>query len=578
MPTIQERGVCTKVLFAADCATSRSGSDTRGASGPPVHSENEVLYLRSNEAGAVALADSLPKNKSLARLGLGGKGIGDVGMEALGQSLTQNDYLKWLDLRWNKFGIIGLTALSNALNVNKGLTTLRLDNNSIADEGAAILADMLKVNTSLRELHLGKNRIDDDGAAALGGALKVNISLAKLDLNYNNIENDGAAAMAKALKVNITLTNLCLNHNRIGDKGALVLLKVLIKFNTTLMDINLWDNDNTSSIIQSTICAFSKANNSGLRLLHAGAKVDLSSKWLCDFQAKQVAIELFYSKTVTTLILNKNDIGHPECVYLADALIKNGVLTTIELDDNSIGGDGCSAIAVALRENKALTKILLNGNSIGQAGVTALAETLIANTCLRHLELGRNNVGNYGAVVIADALQSNTHLTWLDVSCNNISNEGTMAFLATLEYYNHALTMLNLDHNAETTPRLRNTVDKMLASRRVLSSLRKCLHKPLEKRLIPLVINVWMNRMRGQPEVLGRVHLLDKDETPKRTSGSWHSTRLISTCHQNPDLQAHYQEMGAGPIFLLVRAAATTDATAITVTTSPSRKRSRAEI
>jgi Leucine Rich repeat len=243
---------------------------------------------------------------------------------------------------------------------------------------------------------------------------------------------------------------------------------------------------------------------------------------------------------VTMLLLSDNYVGDEECVDFAAALIKNRVLTSIGLDENLIGDDGCSSIASALRANTVLTRISLNGNKIGEAGGMALAETLRINASLQELGLGRNRIGNGGTIAIADALKFNTAMDRLDLSDNAISDEGALALLTALERSNHSLTSLNLDNNPEISPVLQKAIGFILASRVVLNSFRKCLPRPLEKQMIPLVI---------------------------------HAVRRNSFYHEKLEL-APRQKCGAGPLFLLVRAAALSDSKIIKVT-APSRKRSR---
>jgi Leucine Rich repeat len=176
-----------------------------------------------------------------------------------------------------------------------------------------------------------------------------------------------------------------------------------------------------------------------------------------------------------------------------------------------------------------LTKISLTRNRIGLTGAVALADSLRVNTGLRELGLGRNNVGNKGAVTIAGALRRNETLEWLDLSSNSISDEGAMAMLKTLMESNCSLTWLNLEENAAFSPGLQSHIEFVLASRRVLKSFRECLCKPMDKKVLPLVIQC---------------------------------VKLKPICHENPEL-VHSQETAAGPILLLVRAAALNDSRVI---------------
>jgi Leucine Rich repeat len=264
------------------------------------------------------------------------------------------------------------------------------------------------------------------------------------------------------------------------------------------------------------------ANAAGIRLLRAGAELDLSSKGVDASQANHIAEELSGNMTVATLVLSKNEIGDEGCMDIAKALVKNHILTSIELGYNSISAVGCSALAATLQGSTVLTKILLDGNSIGLAGATSLAEALISNTCLQHLGLGRNNIGNDGTTAIAGALRTNTSLARLDLDENDISDEGAMAILATLKNYNCGLMSLNLDVNPHISQVPRKALDFVLASRLVLSSFCKCLHRPLENRSVPLAIRALQQ----------------------------------SSVHQERLGVARPGEAGAGPVFYLMRSTA----------------------
>jgi NLR family CARD domain-containing protein 3 len=366
------------------------------------------------------------------------------------------------------------------------------------------LTNALASNTTLAKLGLSRNRsIGDGGVVAIANALKFNTSLTKLDLRNNRIRDGGAAALGEALKVNTSLTELNLHNNSIADGGASSLLKVLTKYNTTLRYLNLTGNDNSSETLLSTITAFTAANQKGIRLLHAGPELDLSSKIVDAAQAKQVAAELADDAAVTALALNQNYMGHQGCVDIFNASNNNGLFASIELNGNSIGDGGCAAMAKTLRENTVLTKILLNGNGIGPTGAIALAESLQLNTSLRELGLGRNDVGNEGAAAIAKALRCNKTLERLNLEDNDISDRGAVAILNTLKFYNHTLTLQILRRNNDISPARRGELWAVMYNARVFNCSKSSLRNPLEERLIPLVVQA-LHKNPKKPWLLAR--------------------------------------------------------------------------
>jgi Ran GTPase-activating protein (RanGAP) involved in mRNA processing and transport len=221
-------------------------------------------------------------------------------------------------------------------------------------------------------LRLCRNSIGDARAAILANALTSNTSLTELSLSVNYIGNEGTAVLGEALATNATSLIPDLLGNRTGDEGAPLLLKALTECNSALSDLSLWDTL-VSGTVYSAIAALTRANRDGIRLLHAGMGLDLSPKQINCAKAKQIALEIADNAAVTTLLLNRNTIGHQGCTYIAEALVENRVLTSIDLSNKSIGHDGCAAVAKTLRENTVLTKISLNGNGIGLAGAVVLA-------------------------------------------------------------------------------------------------------------------------------------------------------------------------------------------------------------
>jgi Leucine Rich repeat len=104
------------------------------------------------------------------------------------------------------------------------------------------------------------------------------------------------------------------------------------------------------------------------------------------------------------------------------------------------------------------------------------------------LRLGQNCIGNDGATALAEALVRNSALCTLDLHRTWISDEGAMVILDTLKQHNVSISSLYLEGNTKISPVLQKAIDFVLTSRRALKSLLKQLHKPLDKRLIPLVV------------------------------------------------------------------------------------------
>jgi hypothetical protein len=199
------------------------------------------LNLGGNEignSGAVALADALMANTSVAILYLWDNKIGASGAVALADALKTNASVTTIYLGNNKFGAAGAVALADALKTNTALSDVNLEKNGVGDSGAAALADALKTNTSVKTLVLRSNTIRDTGAVALADALKTNGSLSTINLGYNDFGDSGALALADVFTTNTTIASINLASNNIGDSGAVALADAL-KTNTTVTAIDL---------------------------------------------------------------------------------------------------------------------------------------------------------------------------------------------------------------------------------------------------------------------------------------------------------------------------------------------------
>jgi Leucine Rich repeat len=478
------------------------------------HTSLERLELTDGwigDNGAIALAHALASNKSLKTLVMFRNEIGDAGIESLAQALTQNESLECLVVCENAFGVVGVASLADALKINKGLKHLSV---SCDDEGAKILAEMLEYNTTLQGLELCS------------------------DFCSCCSKDEGVIALSEALRNNATLTSLRLESQCIGDEGAESMLRCLAESNTTLTSLDLDIAGPTLHAIREVI----DANTAGIRFLDTKSVLDLTSRDIWTRHAKLIANELSSNSTVTTLILSKNNIADGGSVEIGGMLAKNRTLMEIELDDNGIGEVGSSAIAKALCENTVVTKLSLNGNVIGLTGAAAFAEMLQTNATVQQLGLGQNNIGDDGVVAIADALKVNTALTGLNLAGNSIGDRGILAILKVLLNYNCTLMSLNLEATTNESPLLLQSVKGVLASRRVLDFLLRCLLKPLEERTIPLVVQA--------------VH----------QGTIFHKEAGLTNCDKTAG--------SAGFVFHLVRAAALNDSKVIKEMT-PSRKRPR---
>ena len=92
----------------------------------------------------------------IKRMNLMSNLMGDDEITALANYIPQSK-LEYLHLEHNFWTLAGTTALANALPKTRTLKYLNLRNNQIGPEGASILAEKVKENKSLETLLLGNN-------------------------------------------------------------------------------------------------------------------------------------------------------------------------------------------------------------------------------------------------------------------------------------------------------------------------------------------------------------------------------------------------------------------------------------
>ena len=200
--------------------------------------------------GGSALARALCFNCTLTCLDLSRNNINNSGAVALGDALLTNCTLTELYLIENNIGKIGAVALGKALESNRTLNHLNLQGNrNIGNSGTAAIANALRSNDSCRltRLDLSGSQISSSGASHIADALQTNCSLTHLGWSCNEVKSSGASAFAKALHSNRALTHLDLRSNGISDSGAKELAQALKFHNSTLVYLDLTENNRIGS-------------------------------------------------------------------------------------------------------------------------------------------------------------------------------------------------------------------------------------------------------------------------------------------------------------------------------------------
>jgi len=110
-----------------------------------------VVFLRTHKGEEL-------DPRTLTELNLDGKNIGDAGAIALAATLPSLTALTSLELARNNIGEVGCVALAKALPSLAALTTLNLEQNPIGDTGGRALAGILR-QTKLTVLFLDETNL-----------------------------------------------------------------------------------------------------------------------------------------------------------------------------------------------------------------------------------------------------------------------------------------------------------------------------------------------------------------------------------------------------------------------------------
>ena len=175
----------------------------------------QTLELWCNPIGsecAVAFANMLATNKSLAKLSVSSCSIQGEGAVCLAKAMDNNSSMTEFDICFNPIGSEGAVAFANMLATNKSLAKLNMSHCSIQGEGAVCLAKAMEKNSSVTEFDISYNPICSKGAVAFASMLKKNQCLKTLDLRDDSVGVEGALELIESLKRNTTLEKLVLSE------------------------------------------------------------------------------------------------------------------------------------------------------------------------------------------------------------------------------------------------------------------------------------------------------------------------------------------------------------------------------
>eukprot|EP00667_Euglena_gracilis_P013929 EG_transcript_14392 len=208
-------------------------------------SENRLGY-RAGLVGGPSIGDSLKdlitQNSTIRSIALRANKLGDSDIIQVADGLCENFTLHHIDLSYNELGPRAGEAIAGMLGTNGDLAELNLDWNQFRHDGAMRVLDGLKQNNVLKRISLAWTGLTDKCGVALGEILMNNTSLEEVDVSHNRIGFGGAKKIADGLSDNATIRWLALGHNPLGDEGCCGIL-VAIGANQSLTFVDLQATD-----------------------------------------------------------------------------------------------------------------------------------------------------------------------------------------------------------------------------------------------------------------------------------------------------------------------------------------------
>jgi len=306
------------------------------------------------------LLNTIAKCSSLTTFSASGHSIEKESYQALYNALTQNASLISLDIGNNKLGEIPdeacdeseslFSVLCNAMSQNRSIQTWNLEYKSIGLKASKIFSDkVLFNNNTLLTVSLSRNQLGDDGCIELcNGFLNSNNRTIKvLNLIDNGIGPRGIKdGIAKLLRWEISdsqvdcsmggpcgIKELDISLNNIGEEGGIAIGNAF-KVNVGLRKINL-SNTNIGDDTINSIC-----NNLKSTITDETSKCHKLTKRFSQSSNITDDAQVSTSSTMTTLILNNNNITSKSCLVLASLLALSPRIKKLSLINNNIGDEG----------------------------------------------------------------------------------------------------------------------------------------------------------------------------------------------------------------------------------------------
>lgn len=232
------------------------------------------------------------------------------------------------------------------------------------------------------------------------GLIKKTGKETSIDIRLFSMGDRYANAFSQGLKTYSTLQNLNLKSNRLTDIGNEQILSTIdVK---QLKRLNLAENQIGSKSLEKIIEIVSKYDS---RLKY----LNLEKTCFGDFLVIGLCNILIFNKTLSKLILAKNNLSDRSAKYLRDVLAQNRTLKVLDLHWNNFRSIGATLIFEGLAKNSSITILDFSWNSIGknEKCAEAIGSALKANTNLAHLDISYNSLSEKDCIIISEYIKFN---------------------------------------------------------------------------------------------------------------------------------------------------------------------------
>jgi Ran GTPase-activating protein (RanGAP) involved in mRNA processing and transport len=137
-------------------------------------------------------------------------------------------------------------------------------------------------------------------------------------------------------------------------------------------------------------------------------------------------------KDLTTLELQKNNLGVDGVLLLGPLIICSKVLNNLNLSYNNLEDEGCKFLADYTKYSSCIQVLSLDCNAIGDDGIISLSEVIATHKSLKTVKFVLNHITFEGVKLLASLLEkfSNSTICVIDMKYNNIvlRDEGNLEY------------------------------------------------------------------------------------------------------------------------------------------------------